>query len=69
MTTFEQSEFNHENDSSISKRNLISNWKITKKQMQTLSTVLTAAVDTKVNRLNNEFRQLLQFTSQQSSQF
>ena len=45
-------------------QNLISNLNIIESQMQTLSNVLTVAVDTKINRLEIEFRQLLQTSAQ-----
>ena len=55
-------------DQSESSKNVIFNFDIISEQMQTLFDTLTVAMNTKINRLSNELRQLLQFISQQSSQ-
>ena len=55
-------------DQSESSKNIFFNFEIISEQMQALFDTLTAAMNTKINRLNNELRQLLQFISQQSSQ-
>ena len=55
-------------EQSESFRNILFNFGIISEQMQALFDTLTIAMNTKINRLNNELRQLLQFISQQSSQ-
>ena len=68
MTSSEQ--FFNQSFNQFSRQNLISNLNITKSQMQTLSNVLIVAVDTKINRLEIELRQLLQSSAQsQTSTF
>ena len=62
MISFEQS-FNQSFNQSF-EQNLISNLNIIESQMQTLSNVLTIAVDTKINHLEIELRQLLQTSTQ-----
>ena len=49
-------------------QSVLSNLDLTQKQMQALSNTIITTIDTKINRLENEFRQLLQFHSQFSQQ-
>ena len=50
-------------------KNILFNFEIISEQMQIIFDTLTIAMNTKINRLNNELWQLLQFIFQQSSQF
>ena len=47
--------------------NAFANFDLISKQMQTLSNIISITVNIKINRLNNELRQLLQTTTQSSS--
>ena len=56
-------------DQSESSKNIFFNFEIISEQMQALFDTLTAAMNTKINRLNNELRQLLQTITQQTFAF
>lgn len=50
-------------------KNTFHNLNLNLKQMQALSNIITAIVNIKMNRLNNELRQLLQTTAQSTFSF